>query len=154
MRINRTIFEDFIKADVGLEPYLRVGRVEFDMQRMIVNVRLELAPDAKLLCPICGKPAPRYDSRDRSWRHLDIFGRKCILHLKQPRLNCPTCGIKSWNPSWADAPHFTRGFVDNLADWCKTAPVLQVALRFGISDKTAASNLKIRAALRPDEDDE
>lgn len=44
------------------------------------------------VCPECGNISQKgYDSKQRSVRHLDIFGKRTIVHFKQRRFDCDVC---------------------------------------------------------------
>jgi transposase len=67
--------------------------------------------DSPLICPACGSPAPRYDSRPRRWRHLNTMQWKTFITADVPRVNCPRCGVKQVRVAWAeDSSRFTELF--------------------------------------------
>jgi len=62
-----------------------------------------LSPDAAFECPVCGKPAPRYDRRElRTWRHLDTMQFKTYLIASLPRVECKEHGIQTVKVSWCE----------------------------------------------------
>ncbi|MCH7871603.1 MAG: P27 family phage terminase small subunit [Planctomycetes bacterium] len=42
-----------------------------------------------------------YDSSERTWRHLNFFEHKTLLHARQPRVECPDHGVKTVEVPWA-----------------------------------------------------
>ncbi|MCK7468151.1 MAG: transposase family protein [Desulfosudis oleivorans] len=65
--------------------------------------------DSPLVCPACGSPAPRYDSRPRRWRHLNTMQWKTFITAEVPRVNCLRCGVKQVRVAWAeDGSRFTE----------------------------------------------
>ena len=46
-------------------------------------------------CPICNDRCGVYDTRERTWRHLDIWQYKTIIRCDVPRVDCPKCGVKT-----------------------------------------------------------
>jgi transposase len=81
-------------------------------------------------CPEC-KTADlgAYDTTDKVWRHLNFFQYKCFIHLRTPRLKCPTCkGVKLWMPPWSrEQSGFTLLFEVFLMQLAKVMPVLEIS---------------------------
>lgn len=76
-----------------------------------VAVSVRWRADAPLLCPACGQPGPRYDTRPRRWRHLNTMQWKTFLTADVPRVDCPRCGVKQVRVAWAeDGARFTELF--------------------------------------------
>jgi transposase len=62
-------------------------------------------------CPECGRKTGVYDTRERQWRHLDIWQFKTIIHCDVPRTDCPECGVRTMAVPWeGDSVHFTTLF--------------------------------------------
>ncbi|WP_165046369.1 ISL3 family transposase, partial [Adlercreutzia sp. ZJ138] len=76
-----------------------------------LHVYIERTPGYALRCPRCGAMHGVYDTRERTWRHLDIWQYKTYIHCKLPRLDCEGGPITAEVP-WAapDAKHFTALF--------------------------------------------
>jgi len=58
-----------------------------------VIVHLEVDPDYRLTCPVCGKASPGYDTRRRCWRHLDTCQYRTVLVADVPRVECEEHGV-------------------------------------------------------------
>ncbi|WP_165248929.1 transposase family protein [Adlercreutzia sp. ZJ141] len=73
-----------------------------------LHVYIERTPGYALRCPRCGVMHGVCDTRERTWRHLDIWQYKTYIHCKLPRLDCEGGPITAEVP-WAapDAKHFT-----------------------------------------------
>ena len=72
---------------VGIEAPWRVEDVELNLQQGEVVVRV--AHDGgPLTCPECGRPANRYDTRQRRCRHLDTCQYRTILAAEVHRVQC------------------------------------------------------------------
>ena len=41
------------------------------------------------------------DSRERTWRHLNFFQHKTLLHARQRRIECHDHGVKTVDVPWA-----------------------------------------------------
>jgi len=66
----------------------------------LFRVALGLA-NSPFACPECGKGCGAYDSTERTWRHLNFFEHKTLLHARQPRIQCPDHGVKTVAVPWA-----------------------------------------------------
>ena len=63
------------------------------------------------LCPICRGNGRLYDSRRRTWRHLDTCQYKTIIQADVPRVACSEHGIHTLQVPWADSSsHYTMLF--------------------------------------------
>lgn len=93
---------DLYARILGLVEPWQVRDVQLDVKGE--EVRVTVAPKllATLACPECSKPCPGYDTRQRSWRHLDTCQFKTILVADVPRVNCQEHGIKQVNVPWAE----------------------------------------------------
>src|SRR5262249_43078613 len=94
--------------------HTRVEAVAFDDKGVVANV----APTTTI--PRCSGCFCRvdeiYDSRTRSWRHLDLAGMRLLLRYKQRRVDCPRCGVLVELVPWAEpGSWFTRDFEEHTA---------------------------------------
>ena len=64
---------------VGIEAPWRVEDVKLNQQGEVV---VRVAHDGG---PVCSRPANRYDTRQRRWRHLDTFQYRAILERDRVR---------------------------------------------------------------------
>jgi transposase len=44
---------------------------------------------------------PLHDTADKTWRHLDFFQHKALLHARLPRVRCPEHGVRQVSVPWA-----------------------------------------------------
>ena len=77
-----------------------------------LHVYVERTPGHALKCPKCGAMHGAYDTRERTWRHLDIWQYKTYIHCEVPRLDCGDGKPVTAEVPWAapDAKHFTALF--------------------------------------------
>ena len=77
-----------------------------------LHVYVERTPGHAMRCPRCGAMHGVYDTRERTWRHLDIWQYKTYIHCRLPRLDCDEGGPVTAEVPWADpdAKHFTALF--------------------------------------------
>lgn len=123
-------------SDVWFEP--RDGADE-------LHIRVSRRRGAAVPCPVCGEPCGVHDSRERTWRHLDIWQYKTIVHCAVPRADCPEHGVRTVRMPWEVRPnsHFTALFeAQVVAAAMSGATVSAIAARLRETDK------RIWAALR------
>ncbi|MDH5654251.1 MAG: ISL3 family transposase [Gammaproteobacteria bacterium] len=87
---------------LGISAPWYVSGIKFNEGKTAVEVYVELEDDAKLCCPTCGRPSPRYDSRSRSWRHLDTCQFRTQVHANIPRVECKEHGVQTIQVPWAE----------------------------------------------------
>jgi transposase len=111
-----------------------VKAVAFDEQGVVADV----APTTTIArCSGCFCRVEKvYDSRERSWRHLDLAGMRVVLRYKLRRVHCPRCGVLVELVPWAEpGSWFTRDFEEHTAYLAQT------------TDKTTVVNM-MRVAWR------
>ncbi|MGH2618399.1 MAG: ISL3 family transposase [Thermomicrobiales bacterium] len=119
---------------LGLEQPWSVEAVELRLAAGEVHIRVVRASAAPLSCPSCGKVAPGYDQRPRSWRHLDTFQYRTLIHAQVPRVDCPEHGVRQIAVPWAEAnARVTALFERLIIDWLAAASLAAVAERLGLS---------------------
>ena len=60
-----------------------------------LHIRVGRAPGAAVACPECGRRCGVYDARERTWRHLDIWQFRTVVHCRVPRADCPEHGPRT-----------------------------------------------------------
>ena len=110
------------------EPW-SVSLVEIDTPNKSVTVTVCLDATAPLTCPHCGRVSPRYDSRRRSWRHLDTMQFQTMLEADIPRVTCGDHGVVQLPVPWAEpGSRFTAMFSALVIDWLRVAAANAVAM--------------------------
>ncbi|MBK8229986.1 MAG: ISL3 family transposase [Candidatus Eisenbacteria bacterium] len=140
---------------LGLTEPWGVEKVELKLAAGEVHIYVALPPKELWVCPECLERAPIHDHRERTWRHLDTFQYRTILHARVPRLSCPNHGVKQIRVPWAeDGSRFTSLFEALAIDWMKQASISAVATRLhltwdeaaGIQDRAVRRGLARRKA--------
>lgn len=110
------------ERSMGLGPEWRAEDVWFESPESgdeELHVRVGRAPGAAVACPECGARCGVYDARERTWRHLDIWQLRTVVHCRVPRVDCPEHGPRTVRVPWEVRPnsHFsvTRVGVDDAA---------------------------------------
>ena len=106
-----------------------VFKIELDTENLCLIINASTAKGARLPCPLCGKPCPKEDHREkRTWRHLDTMQFKTSIVCRVPRVNCETHGILSVTVPWAEGySRFTELFEKFAIEVLKTAKSVKAA---------------------------
>lgn len=76
-----------------------------------------------------------YDSKVKTWRHMNFFQYRCYLHARIPRVDLGNGSIKQVQAPWeGKASGFTLLFEALLLELSKVMPVHQVSKMTGIYD--------------------
>ena len=70
---------------LGLGGPWRVVRTEFDVEGTQLDLYLDFERGARFACPAkdCAQGGcPLHDTTDKTWRHLDFFQHKALLHAR------------------------------------------------------------------------
>ena len=111
-----------------------VEHIDLDKPTNTVHVYVQYDFDILLECPCCSRQATRYDSRKRSWRHLDTCQLQTIVHCDVPRSDCPEHGALLVEVPWAEkGGRYTLMFEALVIDWLKEASINAVSRRLSVS---------------------
>ncbi len=93
---------ELFRIALGLaEPWV-VSKIEFSESQRQLELWLDFPSGSRFACPECGRDGCGvYDSSPRTWRHLNFFEHKTLLHARQPRVECPDHGVKTVEVPWA-----------------------------------------------------
>ena len=82
----RDQMQELFRVALGLaEPWV-VSKIEFSEDRRQLELWLDFPCGSRFACPECGRGGCGvYDSSQRTWRHLNFFQHKTLLHARQPR---------------------------------------------------------------------
>jgi transposase len=112
---------DLYALILGLVTPWEVRDVKLDLKGGEVRVMVAAKLGATFSCPECGKPCPGYDTRQRSWRHLDTCQFKTILVADVARVNCDEHGVKQVHVPWAEpGSGFTALMEAVVIDWLRS----------------------------------
>jgi transposase len=95
--------------EVGFEKG-RLSEVKLDQEKGCLDIHLDFPPGTRFTHPASGEPAPIYDTRERTWRHLNFCQYECYLHAWVPRVEGgEESGTKTVEVPWArPGSGFTR----------------------------------------------
>ena len=125
-----TLYEKILKVT----PPWSVEQIQLNEPDNIVHVYVEYNKEQTLQCPRCDVDASRYDTRQRTWRHLDTCQYQTIVHCAVPRCRCEEHGVLQISVPWAEkGSGFTLLFESQVIDWLKEASINSVSRRYGLS---------------------
>ena len=121
-------------AILGIQLPWQVSSVKLDVKTEEVRVLIEPVAGTRFSCPQWGKDCPGYDTRRRSWRHLDTCQFKTVLEADVPRIHCAEHGVLQIEVPWAEPNSgFTALMEALIIDWLLEASILAVARRMRLS---------------------
>jgi len=125
-----------------------VEAVELDKDREEIQIKVGLKGSVVPCCPVCEKAMSGYDSRKRSWRHLDTCQYTTIITADVPRGTCQEHGVRQIGVPWAErGSQFTALFERLAIDWLTEASQTAVARRLDLSWREVHGIMK-RAVAR------
>jgi transposase len=87
---------------LGLAKPWHVVDFRFSKEEGRLDLEIDFSKGAKFSCPSCGREECEvYDTKARTWRHLNFFQYQTYLHARVPRVRCERCGIRQVEVPWA-----------------------------------------------------
>ena len=130
MNDNKNLYATIL----GIQAPWYVTEVEVSPKKELVTVTICSRPDIRHPCPTCGKLCPGYDTRRRSWRHLDTCQFKTVLLADVPRVECGEHGVVQISTPWAEpGSGFTSLMECLVIDWLREASTSAVARRMRLT---------------------
>ena len=122
---------DLFAAALNLPEPWSIAKVEFKPDSagsMELHIELSFSRGSKFSCPECGTETAAYDTKPRTWRHLNFFQYKTYIHADLPRINCGEHGVKTISVPWArEGSGFTLLFEGWVVELAKHLPVATIA---------------------------
>jgi transposase len=126
--------KELYAAILGVLPPWHVTQVDVRVKQEEVTVTIAARADVRHRCPSCGKACPGYDTRRRSWRHLDTCQFKTIVIADVPRVECGEHGVLQIDVPWAvPESGFTVLMESLIIDWLLEANISAVARRMRLT---------------------
>ena len=80
---------------LGLRAPWFIQQVVVDEQTQRVDIYVDHEPEIRVRCPVCDELYGLYDhAPERVYRHLNTCQMQTYIHVRPPRVNCPTHGVK------------------------------------------------------------
>jgi transposase len=127
---------DLFQLALGLSSPWTVTRSAFAVEESRLDLYVDFARGSRFACAECGRAGCAvHDTRDESWRHLDFFQHRTLLHARVPRVICPECGVRKVATPWARAGSgFTLLFEAFMLTLAKAMPIANAARLLGEHD--------------------
>jgi transposase len=127
---------DLFQLALGLSSPWTVTRSEFDAEGRQLDLYLDFPRGSRFACAECGREGCSvHDTSDDTWRHLDFFQHRTLLHARVPRVICPECGVRKVATPWARAGSgFTLLFEAIVLTLAKAMPIANAAKLLGEHD--------------------
>ena len=111
-------------------------RSEFDAVDGRLDLYVDFPRGSRFACAQCGREGCAvHDTKDETWRHLDFFQHRTLLHARTPRVTCPECGVRKVATPWARAGSgFTLLFEAMVLTLAKAMPIANAARLLGEHD--------------------
>jgi transposase len=122
---------------LGINPPWEVEGIEFSKEAKRLDIKIGFQRGATFDCPVCGAPAPAYDTSEKTWRHLNFFQYEAYLTARVPRVKCLNagCGVKQVQVPWArSGSGFTLLFEALVMFLVREMPVKVAAALLGEHD--------------------
>jgi len=129
--------ESLFAVALGITPPWEVEGIEFSKETKRLDIAIGFSRGATFACPVCGTSAPAYDTKEKTWRHLNFFQYEAYLTARVPRVKCPnaSCGIKQVSVPWArEGSGFTLLFEALVMTLVREMPVKVAAAILGEHD--------------------
>lgn len=116
-------------AALGLQSPWFISEVRFDENSEELHIALDFKEGTTFsLCPGSPEKGRPYDTRERTWRHLDFWQHKTYLTARVPRIRCSDGAVKMIEVPWAKkGSGFTLLFESSALILLKEMPVAAVA---------------------------
>jgi len=127
---------DLFQLALGLSAPWTVTRSTFDAEGGQLDLHIDFARGSRFACAACGREGCAvHDTREETWRHLDFFQHRTLLHARVPRVTCPACGVRKVATPWARAGSgFTLLFEAYVLALAKVMPIANAARLLGEHD--------------------
>lgn len=126
--------QELFTVALGLRSPWYVKDLGFNAKRKRLDLFIDFNRGSRFQCPDCGQEDCRvYDTRSRTWRHLDFFQHQAFLTARVPRVSCPTCGVKQVSVPWArQGSGFTLSFEIFVLQLAQAMPIKPLAEMVGV----------------------
>src|SRR5271157_1814772 len=127
---------DLFQLALGLQSPWTVTRSEFAVEDGRLDLYVDFPRGSRFACAECGgEGCAVHDTKDETWRHLDFFQHRTLLHARVPRVICPKCGVRKVATPWARAGSgFTLLFEAFVLTVAKAMPIANAARLLGEHD--------------------
>ncbi len=134
---------------LGLAPPWFIQKVVLNEKGNRIDIFINHGSDIQVRCPKCDKFYSVYDhAPERIYRHLDTCQMQTYVHVRPPRVNCPTHGVKQIVSEFgANGSEMTIAFESHVLRVARACNITATAELCGLSWDQSWNALK-RAVAR------
>lgn len=130
---------DIFQRALGISSPWFIKLIKFDEKSRQLDIYVDFKPGATFIDdaePVeTPKPYKTYDTRNKTWQHLNFFQHVCYLHARVPRIKRDDGHVRMISPPWSGVVSgFTLLFEAMIIQFCKSMPVHNVSQLTGVSD--------------------
>ncbi|MCP3943478.1 MAG: ISL3 family transposase, partial [Desulfobacteraceae bacterium] len=103
-----------------------IDRMEFDSEKKRLDIHIDFERGATFRSsdPAYEGEFKAFDTKPKTWRHLNFFQHECYLHCRTPRIKPDSGKIELISPPWEGKhPGFTLLFEALILELCTHMPV-------------------------------
>lgn len=113
---------------LGLKAPWFIATVEVDEKMQQVDIWVDHEKSITVKCPECNRFYSVYDhSPEREYRHLNVCQMAAYIHVRLPRVDCPTHGVKQivseFGENGSDMTYAYEEFIINISKECSVEAV-------------------------------
>jgi transposase len=136
----------FEKA-LGLNKPWYIKKIDFDRENRKLDVQINFERGAvfEYIDADTGEveECKCYDTKEKTWRHLNFFEHECYLHCRTPRIKTSKGNVILVTPPWSGVSNgFTLLFEAIALQMCMEMPVKSVARMLNTYDKKLWNMMK------------
>jgi len=132
------LIKSLVRETLGVKDH-KVMKVSGDISGL--TIFMERKKRRKLTCSCCGGRSWIYDTlKERTWRHVPLWGIPVSIIYRPRRVDCPDCGVKVEDVPWGMGKgRLTKPFIILLATWARLLSIETVAGLFDVSWSTVGA---------------
>jgi len=113
---------------LGLKAPWFIAEVKVDEKKQQVDIYVDHEENITVKCPECNRFYSVYDhSPERIYRHLNVCQMATYIHVRLPRVSCPTHGVKQkiseFGENGSDMTYDYERFIIDVAKECSVEAV-------------------------------
>lgn len=113
---------------LGIKPPWFIAMVQVDEKQERVDIYVDHEENIVVRCPECNRFYSVYDhSPERIYRHLNVCQMTTFIHVRLPRVNCPTHGVKQivsdFGENGSDMTYSYEKFIIDISQECSVEAV-------------------------------
>jgi transposase len=120
---------------LGIKAPWLIAKVDIDERGQRIDIYVDHEKNITVKCPECNRFYSVYDhSPERIYRHLSVCQMATYIHVRLPRVNCPTHGVKQiFSEFGENGSDMTYAFERFIIDISKECSVEAIGRLFSIS---------------------